>query len=265
MREIAARVNGVFRPEPPSTFLAMSAPPRIRRLSEPYSPPPSPTMQALRIGSLHRSPGSDDTYMRPVHPAYAARKPAANAEHADILDLEDELEDDYEPEPALTSDDATAPSSSRAPSPSLSPVDENAYVDVVTSSPQRDSFLRSYARPATPVTKPDPRDEDVAAVLLSLSFPRVGPSPLVSSVPPPLRRPESPSPQSILQSHATPAISRIKVDQEASRQPTSHQTSAVEEQLDRPALIDVPTEACRVAESQCSSSPVSQVYVFDTG
>ncbi|VDB83242.1 unnamed protein product [Peniophora sp. CBMAI 1063] len=235
-----------------------TVPARIRRLSEPYSPPPSPTMKALRIGSLHRSPGSEDSHVRPVHPAYAAHKPATAVGHTDDLDLEDELEDDYEPEPALTSDDATAPSSSRAPSPSLSPVDENAYIDVVTSSPQRESFLRSYARPTTPITKPDPRDEDVAAVLLSLSFPRVGPSPLVTAVPPPPPRPESPSPHSVLQSRTTPAISRIKVEKEASRRSTPHRISAVEEQLDRRALIDVPTEA-RVAEIPRTPSPFIEI------
>lgn len=216
-------------------------------------------MQALRIGSLHRSPGSDDFHMRPVHPAYASRKPAST-ERTDDLDLEDDLEDDYEPEPALTSDDATAPSSSRPPSPSLSPVDEDTFVDVVSSSPNRDGFIRSYARPATPVTKPDPRDEDVAAVLLSLSFPRVGPSPLVSAGPPPApRRPESPSPQIQLRSHVAPAISHIKADKEASRQSAPHLTSAAEEQLDKTAPIDVPSEVLQVEELPRLASPIVQV------
>ncbi|KAI0318838.1 hypothetical protein OF83DRAFT_1170719 [Amylostereum chailletii] len=169
-------------------------------------------------------------------PAYAGPKWTADAEDDEPYNelnydyVEDD--DDFDQEPALTSDDATMPSSSRAPS--LSPTSahdedsENVYVNVVSSSPVRDSFIRP--RPATMrMEDKSSTQEDVVAALLSLARPRIGPSPLASAFPPPpILRPLSPSPAYQMQ---TPSL-RIAVP--PPRTPPRH--SPEEER--RTALID---------------------------
>jgi hypothetical protein len=119
-------------------------------------------------------------------------------------------DDDLDPEPALTSDDAlTVLSSSCSRAPSLAPLDgEDAHVDIV-SSPVRETFFRPppssraplqrYNNSYAPNSKASTSREDVAAALLALhAQPRLGPSqPQVADLPvrteakqaPPARRP----------------------------------------------------------------------------
>ena len=97
-------------------------------------------------------------------------------------------DDDLDPEPALTSDDAlTVLSSSCSRAPSLAPLDgEDAHVDIV-SSPVRETFFRPPPSSRAPLQRynnsyaPNPKSstsrEDVAAALLALhAQPRLGPS-----------------------------------------------------------------------------------------
>ncbi|KAH9961517.1 hypothetical protein BC827DRAFT_322929 [Russula dissimulans] len=164
----------------PGTGTAMSTftfPLKYRRKS---SPPPSPRM------------------LSPIAP-FSSVSPQSKWLDSD---------DDFDHEPALTSDDAlTVFSSSCSRAPSLAPLDtEDTHVDIV-SSPVRETFFRPHPsraplsrhnKPYSTVPKPSTTREDVAAALLSLhAQPRLGPSrpglaqlptQTESAPPPPARR-----------------------------------------------------------------------------
>jgi hypothetical protein len=206
-------------------------------------------MQALKIGSAFGSGAFKNNTLRP---AYTVRKPALEHETTyDTLGVDYDLEDELEPEPALTSDDATAPSSSRPPSPSLSPIDDSSYIDVISSSPIRDSFFRPYKRRMTLEEKPGMR-EDVAAALLSLALPRVGVSPLASTFPvSPPHRSESPTMRAA--KHTADLDSEAAVPTPSS---DFYHSSAGESQLNNRALIDLPVEAQVDVKSCRAPTPI---------
>jgi len=143
-------------------------------------------------------------------------------------------DDDFDYEPALTSDDAlTVLSSSCSRAPSLAPLDaEDAHVDIV-SSPVRETFFRPHPSRAplsrynnksySTESKSSTTREDVAAALLSLhAQPRLGPfRPVLAQLPtqtesapppPPARRSRVVTPSLrnlVLTAHAIPTSAAI--------------------------------------------------------
>jgi hypothetical protein len=201
-------------------------------------------MQALKIGSAYTSRRAFVRCALPAHPA--AQESALDNEPYDEFRLDYDSTDDLEPEPALTSDDATAPSSSHPPSPSLSPIGASMYVDVMSSSPTHDSFFGHYSRRTTLEEKPGIR-EDIAAALLSLALPRVGVSPHVNAVSaPPVHRPEPAS--STTATAEPPALSLGPTNRpppkELSPCPCADPNSVVQS-----AAIDLPVEGNLSAEN----------------
>lgn len=158
---------------------------KYRRKSSPPASPP--LMLSPIVPSFSSSSSSSFSFLSPPPPKWL------------------DSDDDFDHEPALTSDDAlTVFSSTWSRAPSLAPLDsEDTHVDIVTS-PLRETFFRaapsSRAAAAFPTRynnnsnksksySPDAKTssqtrEDVAAALLALhAQPRLGPSQSVHHIP----------------------------------------------------------------------------------
>ncbi|KAI0047918.1 hypothetical protein FA95DRAFT_1605677 [Auriscalpium vulgare] len=145
------------------------------KLRSSSSPSPPSSLSSPPPPHAYAAPSS--AYRYTSRPAPLASSSSSSVPHAGKKFLfaytDEDIDADIDPVPALTSDADGLSSSSRAPS--LSPTDaQDAYIDIVSSSPTQGAFADAFLRPSPPTKPPPPpaddpdSREDIAAILLAL-------------------------------------------------------------------------------------------------